>query len=147
MWFYSRATIYLSAAGRIKTWAGAIWSGASFYINGGRLGTTRCFATNARSAGSPPSSGLCLIRSILPRALGVLRNLLIERTRSKQARNKAPRAPDSQPALRNYLSGKQPLSAEELLVDRAQLLTLTAPEMTVPSRGSLQLYSKASRLA
>ncbi len=33
--------------------------------------------------------------------------------------------------FRNYLSGKQRLSAEELLVDRAQLLTLTAPEMTV----------------
>jgi catalase-peroxidase len=33
--------------------------------------------------------------------------------------------------FRNYLRGGQPLSAEELLVDRAQLLTLTAPEMTV----------------
>ena len=33
--------------------------------------------------------------------------------------------------FRNYLNGKQSLSAEELLVDRAQLLTLTAPEMTV----------------
>jgi catalase-peroxidase len=33
--------------------------------------------------------------------------------------------------LRNYLRGNQRLSAEELLVDRAQLLTLTAPEMTV----------------
>jgi len=33
--------------------------------------------------------------------------------------------------FRNYLSGKQRLSAEERLVDRAQLLTLTAPEMTV----------------
>ena len=31
----------------------------------------------------------------------------------------------------NYLRGKQRLSAEEQLVDRAQLLTLTAPEMTV----------------
>ena len=29
------------------------------------------------------------------------------------------------------IRGKQRLSAEELLVDRAQLLTLTAPEMTV----------------
>jgi transposase len=29
--------------------------------------------------------------------------------------------------FRNYVSGKQRLSAEELLVDRAQLLTLTAP--------------------
>ncbi len=33
--------------------------------------------------------------------------------------------------FRNYLSGKQRLSPEELLVDRAQLLMLTAPEMTV----------------
>ena len=33
--------------------------------------------------------------------------------------------------FRNYLRDGQPLSAEELLVDRAQLLTLTAPEMTV----------------
>ena len=32
--------------------------------------------------------------------------------------------------FRNYLSGKQRLSAEEHLVDRAQLLKLTAPEMT-----------------
>ena len=33
--------------------------------------------------------------------------------------------------FRNYLRGKQRLSPEELLVDRAQLLKLTAPEMTV----------------
>jgi catalase-peroxidase len=33
--------------------------------------------------------------------------------------------------FRNYVHGKQYLSAEEMLVDRAQLLTLTAPEMTV----------------
>ncbi len=33
--------------------------------------------------------------------------------------------------FRNYLRNGKPLSAEELLVDRAQLLTLTAPEMTV----------------
>ncbi|MEG3144283.1 catalase/peroxidase HPI [Sphingomonas sp. RT2P30] len=33
--------------------------------------------------------------------------------------------------FRNYTSGEQHFSAEELLVDRAQLLTLTAPEMTV----------------
>jgi catalase-peroxidase len=33
--------------------------------------------------------------------------------------------------FRNYLRGGQRLLAEELLVDRAQLLTLTAPEMTV----------------
>ena len=33
--------------------------------------------------------------------------------------------------FRNYLKRGQQLSAEELLLDRAQLLTLTAPEMTV----------------
>ena len=33
--------------------------------------------------------------------------------------------------FRNYLQAKFAVSAEELLVDRAQLLTLTAPEMTV----------------
>jgi catalase-peroxidase len=33
--------------------------------------------------------------------------------------------------FRNYLSGKQRMPAEEMLVDRAQLLKLTAPEMTV----------------
>ena len=30
--------------------------------------------------------------------------------------------------FRNYLKGKYPVSAEELLVDRAQLVTLAAPE-------------------
>ena len=34
-------------------------------------------------------------------------------------------------AFRNYLKTKYAVSAQELLVDRAQLLTLTAPEMTV----------------
>ena len=33
--------------------------------------------------------------------------------------------------FRNYLSGKQLMMPEEALVDKAQLLTLTAPEMTV----------------
>ncbi|MEJ2520252.1 MAG: catalase-peroxidase, partial [Desulfuromonadales bacterium] len=33
--------------------------------------------------------------------------------------------------FRNYLKTKYAVSAEEMLVDRAQLLTLTAPEMTV----------------
>jgi catalase-peroxidase len=32
--------------------------------------------------------------------------------------------------FRNYLKGKYAVSAETLLVDKAQLLTLTAPEMT-----------------
>ncbi len=33
--------------------------------------------------------------------------------------------------FRNYLKGKYSVSAEALLIDKAQLLTLTAPEMTV----------------
>ncbi len=33
--------------------------------------------------------------------------------------------------FRNYIRGKHPMPVEALLVDRAQLLTLTAPEMTV----------------
>jgi len=33
--------------------------------------------------------------------------------------------------FRNYLKGKYSVSGEELLIDRAQLMTLTAPEMTV----------------
>jgi catalase-peroxidase len=33
--------------------------------------------------------------------------------------------------FRNYVNGKQSVSPEEMLVDRAQLLRLTAPEMTV----------------
>ena len=33
--------------------------------------------------------------------------------------------------FRNYLKGKYTVSAEEMLVDRAQLLALTPPEMTV----------------
>jgi catalase-peroxidase len=33
--------------------------------------------------------------------------------------------------FRNYLKAKYAVSAEELLIDKAQLLTLTAPEMTV----------------
>jgi catalase-peroxidase len=33
--------------------------------------------------------------------------------------------------FRNYMKSKYPVSAEEMLLDKAQLLTLTAPEMTV----------------
>src|SRR5208282_6724735 len=33
--------------------------------------------------------------------------------------------------FRNYFKADLPASAEEMLVDKAQLLTLTAPEMTV----------------
>ena len=45
--------------------------------------------------------------------------------------------------FRNYLAGKQRLSPEELLVDRAQLLTLTAPEMTVLVAGLRVLGANA----
>jgi catalase-peroxidase len=47
--------------------------------------------------------------------------------------------------FRNYLSGKSRLSAEELLVDRAQLLTLTAPEMTVLVGGLRVLGANAGQ--
>jgi len=49
--------------------------------------------------------------------------------------------------FRNYLRGPQRLSAEELLVDRAQLLTLTAPEMTVLVGGLRVLGANAGRAA
>jgi catalase-peroxidase len=45
--------------------------------------------------------------------------------------------------FRNYLSGKQARSAEELLVDKANLLTLTAPEMTVLIGGMRALGANA----
>ena len=47
--------------------------------------------------------------------------------------------------FRNYLRGDQRLSAEELLVDRAQLLTLTAPEMTVLIGGLRVLGANAGQ--
>jgi catalase-peroxidase len=47
--------------------------------------------------------------------------------------------------FRNYLRGNQRLSAEELLVDRAQLLTLTAPEMTVLVGGLRVLGANAGQ--
>ncbi len=46
--------------------------------------------------------------------------------------------------FRNYLHGHQPFSPEELLVDRAQLLTLTAPEMTVLIGGLRVLGANAA---
>jgi catalase-peroxidase len=49
--------------------------------------------------------------------------------------------------FRNYLRGDQRLSAEELLVDRAQLLTLTAPEMTVLVGGLRVLGANAGQSA
>jgi catalase-peroxidase len=45
--------------------------------------------------------------------------------------------------FRNYLKGKFPVSAEQLIVDRAQLLTLTAPEMTVLVGGMRMLGTNA----
>lgn len=45
--------------------------------------------------------------------------------------------------FRNYLKKQYSVSAEELLVDRAQLLTLTAPEMTVLVGGMRALNANA----
>ncbi len=47
--------------------------------------------------------------------------------------------------FRNYLRGKQRLSAEELFTDRAQLLTLTAPELTVLVGGLRVLGANAGK--
>jgi catalase-peroxidase len=47
--------------------------------------------------------------------------------------------------FRNYLRSGQVLSAEELLVDRAQLLTLTAPEMTVLIGGMRALNANSGQ--
>jgi catalase-peroxidase len=56
------------------------------------------------------------------------------RTDASQKQTDAPSFAVLKPAadgFRNYLKTKFSVSAEELLLDRAQLLTLTAPEMTV----------------
>ena len=47
--------------------------------------------------------------------------------------------------FRNYVRGKQRLSPEELLVDKAQLLKLTAPEMTVIVGGLRVLGANAGK--
>ena len=47
--------------------------------------------------------------------------------------------------FRNYVRGRQRLSPEELLVDRAQLLRLTAPEMTVLVGGLRVLGANAGQ--
>jgi catalase-peroxidase len=47
--------------------------------------------------------------------------------------------------FRNYLRGKHAVSAEALLVDKAQLLTLTAPEMTVLVGGLRVLGANAGQ--
>jgi catalase-peroxidase len=49
--------------------------------------------------------------------------------------------------FRNYLRGTQRVSPEELLVDRAQLLTLTAPEMAVLVGGLRVLGANAGKSA
>jgi catalase-peroxidase len=46
--------------------------------------------------------------------------------------------------FRNYLKGRYPVPAEALLVDKAQLLTLTAPEMTVLIGGLRVLGANAA---
>ncbi|HRH98374.1 MAG TPA: catalase/peroxidase HPI [Prosthecobacter sp.] len=47
--------------------------------------------------------------------------------------------------FRNYLKGKYSVSAEELLIDKAQLLTLTAPQMTVLIGGMRVLNTNADQ--
>ncbi|HTR62091.1 MAG TPA: catalase/peroxidase HPI [Candidatus Binataceae bacterium] len=47
--------------------------------------------------------------------------------------------------FRNYARGRQPLSPEELLVDKAQLLKLTAPEMTALIGGLRVLGANAAK--
>ena len=49
--------------------------------------------------------------------------------------------------FRNYQKTKYAVSAEELLVDKAQLLTLTAPEMTVLVGGMRVLEYQLRRLS
>jgi catalase-peroxidase len=48
--------------------------------------------------------------------------------------------------FRNYLKGKYTIPAEALLIDRAQLLTLTAPEMTVLVAGMRVLNTNAGQV-
>jgi catalase-peroxidase len=47
--------------------------------------------------------------------------------------------------FRNYLRGKNPMAEEELLIDRAQLLKLTAPQMTVLVGGLRALNANAGK--
>ena len=47
--------------------------------------------------------------------------------------------------FRNYLKGTPPVSAEALLVDKAQLLTLSAPEMTVLVGGLRVLHANVGQ--
>ena len=56
----------------------------------------------------------------------------------------APLEPNAD-GFRNYVRGQQHLAAEERLVDRAQLLKLTAPEMTVLVGGLRVLGANAGK--
>ena len=47
--------------------------------------------------------------------------------------------------FRNYLKGKQTVTAEAMLIDKAQLLTLTAPEMTVLIGGMRALNANVGK--
>src|SRR6185503_17738192 len=47
--------------------------------------------------------------------------------------------------FRNYVKGKYSIPAEALLIDKAQLLTLTAPEMTVLVGGMRVLNTNAGQ--
>ena len=49
--------------------------------------------------------------------------------------------------FRNYMKGHYTVSAEEMLVDKAQLMTLTAPEMTVLVGGMRMLDTNADQSA
>ena len=49
--------------------------------------------------------------------------------------------------FRNYLKGRYTIPAEALLIDKAQLLTLTAPEMTVLVGGMRVLNTNVGRYA
>ena len=53
------------------------------------------------------------------------------RRRSKPTWTRLPCSNQPQTGFRNYLANGHRRTAEELLVDRAQMLTLSAPEMTV----------------
>lgn len=71
------------------------------------------------------------------------------RTDASQAQTDVPSFAVMEPkadGFRNYIKAKYSVTAEEMLVDRAQLLTLTAPEMTVLIGGLRVLntnYAKA----
>jgi catalase-peroxidase len=70
------------------------------------------------------------------------------RTDASQARTDAESFGYLEPVadgFRNYLKARFSVSAEELLIDRAQLLTLTAPEMTVLVGGLRVLGANAGK--